>query len=258
MTYPLRSATVLNVGGTSKSTSIDVVTGDVIFVYVGLNPLSITERVSGTTWDSVQLSSVVSSGFLSNFVQKFAVTAAGCSSGDCSAVWLSSAVALASGTSTVTVTLGPSNYAAYAVWNLIVAVFQGVSTVNGIQPLYDPNPNSAPLTPINDCNSVDGCGETLSTTLSPDLALFMVTSQGTPTFVQPSGWTMIASTGTLSGNGWGGSAMCYQVLNAPQSNFNTGWWTNVEESAFWGVVTVVMGESVQLIPVSINLVVAQG
>src|ERR1017187_4032553 len=157
------------------------------------------------------------------FQQRYAYTT-NPGSGDGSMVWEDYAIAPVSGTTTISGTTNSSESS----WDMIGYSVKGANTTAP----FDTSP-SIPSYDFNDCNSIDGCSLTFSTTSADTFVIVGIGSESCASATAPSNFTLIQST---CNSGWVTDAVAYHVFSAPQRNANTGSWVlSPGESALWFV-----------------------
>jgi hypothetical protein len=158
------------------------------------------------------------------FLQRYAFTSF-VGSGDGSLVWEDYAIAPTTGTATIVATVNDS----LSAWAM---VGYGVRGANTSAP-WDTNPQLATgAQDFNDCNLVDGCGVSFSTTSPNTFVIFGIVDEGgVGGITPPTGFNLIQAS---SWNGWMGDAAAYEIFSSPQTNVSTGSWVLVTgESALW-------------------------
>ncbi len=206
-------------GCARQSIGLQVTQGNLVVVQVALSPQSVLSRGGGYA----VLTSLTSAWPGMPFHQRYAyVTNPG--SGDGSSVWEDYAVAPVSGTVTITGTTNSSE----AAWDMIGYSVKGANTTAP----FDTNP-SIPNHEFSDCNPVDGCSLTFSTTSADTFVIAGIGSESCTSASAPSNFTLIQST---CNSAWVTDAVAYHVFSAPQKNANTGSWVlSPGESALWFV-----------------------
>jgi hypothetical protein len=206
-------------GCTSQSIGLQVTQGDLVVVQVALSPESVLSRGGGYA----VLTSLESAWPGMPFQQRYVyITNPG--SGDGSMVWEEYAVAPVTGTVTITGTTNSSE----AAWDMIGYSVKGANTTAP----FDTNPG-IPNHEFSDCNPVDGCSLTFSTTSAETFVIVGIGSESCTSASAPSNFTLIQST---CNSAWVTDAVAYHVFSAPQRNANTGSWVlSPGESALWFV-----------------------
>jgi hypothetical protein len=145
------------------------------------------------------------------FQQRFAYTS-NTAGNDGSEVWEEYAVTATTGIITITGTTNDSLTA----WSMIGYGVQGAD-------IAAPFDNSSGIShaDFSECNAIDGCAVTFSTTSADTLAIFGIGSDGNPTFVPPTHFTLIQS---VTAPGWSANGVAYQVFSSPQKDISTGDW----------------------------------
>jgi hypothetical protein len=200
---------------------LNVTQGDVVVVQVVLSPQGVGGECCGRATLHSVLSSLTSSGM--TFQQRNAYTK-NPGSGDGSFVWEDYAIAPVTETATINAQVNES-----APWSMLG---YGVLGANTTKP-FDTN-RALPHGEFNDCNLVDGCSISFSTTNPNTFVIFGIGSQGNPAMVPPSGFSLIQD---VNVNSWLGNAVSYRTYSSPQTNAVTGNWvlSGGGESAFWFV-----------------------
>ncbi len=139
-------------------------------------------------------------------------------------VWEDYAVAPVSGTVVITGTTNSSE----AAWDMVGYSVKGVNTTAP----FDSNPG-VPNYEFSDCNLVDGCSVTFSTTNTNAFVVVGIGAESCSTATAPSNFTLIGST---CSSAWITDAVAYHIYSSPQSKTNTGNWVLIPaESALWFV-----------------------
>jgi hypothetical protein len=196
-----------------------VTQGDLVIVQSALSPESVLSRGGGYA----VLTSVTSAWPGMPFQQRYSyLTKPG--GGDGSMVWEDYAVAPVSGTVTITGTTNSSE----AAWDMIGYSVEGANTTAP----FDANPG-VPNYEFSDCNLVDGCSVTFSTTSAETFVVAGIGSESCSSATAPGNFTLIGST---CNSGWITDTVAYHVYSSPQTETNTGSWVlNPPESALWFV-----------------------
>ncbi len=203
--------------------------GNLIVLQVALSPQSTYLRTSGCTsytcYDYGSLTSISTPGVI--FRTDFQYTD-NPGSGDGTKVWLMWTVAAVTGTMAIS---GMTNNS-LASWSMIGAAITGV---NDTSP-FDSNPSQGGTNTnydFNDCNLMDGCSTTFSTTAADTMVITGIGSEGSPALIapptnagnppstEPGGFTLVQPS---IASGWIAQAMAERLYSSAQSNASTGDW----------------------------------
>ncbi|MDA4135938.1 MAG: hypothetical protein OK449_02910 [Thaumarchaeota archaeon] len=231
----LDSSAVSSSGNTLSTINLTVKANDVVVVDVNLSPQSVAARscpstpVFPTCIVRAVVSGVSSPGM--TFQQRFAWLH---TNPDATWMWRYWAVASATGTAAITVSVNSS-----ATWTVIGYSISGANTTSpwdaGLSSSsyrYSPT-----VWNFNDCNQQDGCFVGYSTTGTSDMILAEIGSEGNPSATAPPGLTLINQ---VVGNGYLTGAAAYEIVSSPQSHAEIGsWGLSTGESALWTADAVV-------------------
>ena len=206
----------------SGSMQLQVTQNDVAVVQIALSPPSTVFNGEGY-WGAF-LTSLTGTSPSMTFTQRYAYTAG--PTGDGSMIWEDYAVAPATGLATITATMNSS----VAAWTMIGYSVMGANTAAP----WDTNSMLATgAQDFNDCNLVDGCGVSFSTTNPNTFVIFGLGSEANVGVTPPSGFTLIQRTSDAAG--WETGAVAGQIFISAQTDASTGSWvlSAEDESAVW-------------------------